>query len=157
MKWVIESIPHVLQEYDTLGDYRKSKFEEQCGPNYNIISVSDELNKDAQFLVAIHEMIESYICEKEGISWESIDVFDEKYEEDRCKGWNLSSSYKKSITNFSEPGDEPNAPYYKAHQFASAVERLIADRLGIDWADYEKHCTEVLTEVKHPNRKKYDA
>jgi hypothetical protein len=36
----------------------------------------------------------------------------------------------------SEPGDDPRAPYYREHQFASGMERLMAAELGIDWQQY---------------------
>jgi len=35
-----------------------------------------------------------------------------------------------------EPGDDPRAPYYREHQFASGMERLMAAELGVDWQQY---------------------
>jgi hypothetical protein len=43
-----------------------------------------------------------------------------------------------------EPGDSSEAPYHKEHVFATKIERMIADELGVDWDVYEKHLDEVL-------------
>ena len=36
-----------------------------------------------------------------------------------------------------EPGDHPAAPYRLPHFRATSNERLLADTLGVDWAEYE--------------------
>jgi hypothetical protein len=37
-----------------------------------------------------------------------------------------------------EPGDDPRAPYYKEHFFATNIERMIAHEMGIDWNEYSQ-------------------
>jgi hypothetical protein len=75
-------------------------------------------------LIAVHELIETLLCMSKGITQESVDAFDLAFERDRPKG------------DVSEPGDDPMAPYYNEHQFASIIERLLARELGMDWNDY---------------------
>jgi len=120
MKISIKTIQHQYHRYPTLGDYYDKDGESH-------IFVSDVGNEDAEFLIAIHELIEQYLCRKRGISEESISAFDIAYENSGKDG---------------EPGDEKDAPYYKEHQFATIMERLICQELGIDWREYENFTTE---------------
>ncbi len=43
-----------------------------------------------------------------------------------------------------EPGDDPDAPYFKEHQFASIIERQMAYELGVDWQAYNKRLDELI-------------
>jgi len=119
MKIQLRTIPHLSQRYETVGDW-------EIAPNGDIlISVSDMGNEDYSFLVAIHEAIEVWLCRKRGISQEAVDDFDIAYEKKRSEG------------DVSEPGDHPDAPYRKEHQFATRIERLLAEELGVDWEHYD--------------------
>ena len=71
-------------------------------------------------LVAIHELIEQSLCDSAGITNREIDVFDVHY------------------AAAGEPGDDSNAPYYKQHQIATGVERILAAEMRVDWLVYEK-------------------
>ena len=114
----IKSIPHSEQRYETCGDY----WDDEKGTN---IRVSNMGNEDYEFLVAVHELVEQYLCKKRGISEESISAFDIEYEKNRI------------FEDTSEPGDNKDAPYRKEHFFATSIERLIAGELGVDWKDYD--------------------
>jgi hypothetical protein len=83
-------------------------------------------NLDYEFLVGIHEQVEAYLTWKRGIPEASITAFDVEYEGSRKEG------------NTSEPGDDPTAPYFREHQFATVIERAIAQELGVDWEKYEE-------------------
>jgi hypothetical protein len=37
-----------------------------------------------------------------------------------------------------EPGNNPKAPYHQEHMFASKVERMLANELGINWTAYDR-------------------
>ena len=37
-----------------------------------------------------------------------------------------------------EPGNDPRAPYRNEHDFATTIEMLVAQKLGVKWSDYEK-------------------
>ena len=116
----IKTIPHSEQRYKTVGDYWTE------GDVLNI-RVSEMGNREEEFLVALHELIESHLVLKRGISIESIDEFDKKYEALRPEG------------DVSEPGNSVGAPYFKEHQFATCIEWLMAIELGIDWNVHDKH------------------
>lgn len=125
----LESIPHKSQRYPTTGDYYTQD-------GLTRIVVSEELSEDHQFLVLLHELIEWYLTTKSGISEESITDFDVEYEKARDAGWAVfKGAY---ISEESEPGDHPRAPYYWAHQFATAIERMVAHELCVHWQEYEK-------------------
>ena len=118
----IDSIPHKEHRYPTLGDYWEDA-------NGNIqIRVSKELPNYYKFLIIIHELIEMYLCANDGVSFEDIDNFDIEFEKNR------------QPDNNDEPGDDPRAPYKTQHRFAENIERLVADKLGVNWNEYNKYC-----------------
>jgi len=115
---VIETIPHKDQRYETCGDWFWTHGALR-------ILVSETGNEDYNFLVAIHEMIEAYLCATSGISEESVTQFDMEFERQRKEG------------DVNEPGDSKEAPYHAQHRIASEVERYTAALMRIDWKDYE--------------------
>jgi Mn-dependent DtxR family transcriptional regulator len=84
-------------------------------------------NREYEFLVAIHEMIEQFLCENAGITDEAITNFDIEYEKNRREGDNT------------EPGEDIYAPYHKQHMFAEKIEKLMAEECNINWEDYCKY------------------
>jgi hypothetical protein len=119
VKIVIQTIPHASHPYSTCGDWRR-------GPDGTLnITVSEEIGDEYALLVAVHELIEVALCEKRGITTEAVDNFDKSYEIHRPEG------------DDSEPGDDSAAPYRKEHFFATNIERLLAEQLGVDWKKYE--------------------
>lgn len=118
MKIRMQTIPHDKQRYETVGDW-------QIGEDGSIsIDVSNMGNEDYAFLVALHEAIEVWLCRKRGITQDSVDSYDIEYEKNRPEG------------DFSEPGDSPLAPYKREHQFATQIERQLAEELGVNWDEY---------------------
>lgn len=124
MKIVIETIPHAKQRYPTCGDWY---FE----PDGTLqIKVSDEIGRQSSGLVAIHELIEVFLCSRgmtlsrseEGLLTYRVDEFDKKYQGDLKE---------------EEPGDDPKAPYHIEHSIATAVERLLCAKLGIAWKHHD--------------------
>lgn len=120
MNLTITTIAHEKQRYPTVGDWITDN------PNVPAFSVmvSGMGNTDYEFLVALHEQIELYLCWKRGITQDNVDAFDIAYEERRGSG------------DVSEPGDDPSAPYYREHQFATKIEKLMAEEMGVDWEQY---------------------
>lgn len=118
MNIIIETIPHKLQSYETVGDWRRD-----ADGNLRIF-VSREIGDKFALLVAIHELVEVALCEERGITCEQVDAFDHEYETNRKEG------------DESEPGDHPEAPYRKEHFFATNIERLMAAEMGVDWKVY---------------------
>lgn len=114
------TLPHDAQRYDTAGDW----YIRDDGTI--TVSVSRMSDRRHELLVAVHEIIEAALCHHRGISEDSVTAFDEAYEETRLAG------------DTSEPGDDPAAPYHREHAFATKVERMLAEELGVDWEVYER-------------------
>lgn len=123
MKALIKTIPHSAQPYPTCGDWRQDE------DGTFLIAVSDMKNNDYHFLVAVHELVEAYLCRKAGITQQSVDEFDIAYEKQREKSLTLDTS---------EPGDSRLAPYERQHNIASGIERILMAELGVKIKDYEK-------------------
>jgi len=118
----IKFINHKEQRYETAGDYylkgktlhmRISKCEDQK---------SGKRNRLIEFWCLIHEMVEVLLVIARNISIDKIDEFD------------------MSFKGEDEPGDDPAAPYYKEHQFATIVDKQMAAELLIlnkinEWED----------------------
>lgn len=120
MNITIKTIRHGDQRYDTVGDWLFNR------RTHLHVLVSRMGNRDYEFLVGLHEMIEAWLCQKRKIYEVAITAFDVAFEEKREPG------------NTDEPGDDPQAPYRREHFFATSIERLMAAELGVDWAEYEK-------------------
>lgn len=134
-RFIIDPIPHKDQNYPSCGDWRGD-------PDGSIhIYVSQEMGDDSCFLVAVHELIEVYLLAKRGVTTKEVDRFDIAYEKAHREGGKLTGKRKKidGVVDESEPGDDPKAPYFKEHQFATAVEQLVCTQLGISWAQHDKN------------------
>jgi hypothetical protein len=125
MKAQIETVLHSAQVYPTVGDWRYD------AAGALRVYVSDMGDERYEMLVAIHELIEAFLCKQAGIHVAAVDAFDKAYERERHPG------------DFSEPGDHEEAPYKVQHGIASGVERLLAAHAGIDWRDYERAVNEL--------------
>jgi hypothetical protein len=114
----IKTVPHERQRYETVGDYWTSA-------NGRIhVRISDMENWRYEALVAIHELVEKVITNHQGIKEADIDAFDKMFEASREPG------------NFNEPGNDPRAPYQRAHIVATLVEQLLAPEIGVNWDEY---------------------
>jgi hypothetical protein len=115
----IKTIEHKKQAYPTCGNFWLS-------PKTIQIRVSKMDNNDYELMVALHEFVEQHLCSKNNITVQAIDKFDKEFERKRKKG------------NIDEPGNDPKCPYYKYHQFATKLEKLMCKELGIKWNVYDK-------------------
>jgi hypothetical protein len=93
------------------------------------------MNAIYEFLVIVHEFIEWFLISQKGIKIEAIDKFDMAYEDAREKKVKAPCGCKPTID--SEPGFDKHAPYYFAHKFATKIEKLLANFLGVDWKKYD--------------------
>jgi len=112
-KATIDTIPHRDQRYDTIGDWYQEGARQ-------IIRISSMGCREYEFLVAIHEMVEAELCRKMGISEQTVDAWDLAHEDEE------------------EPGAMEKCPYREAHMRAEAIERVLANDLGVDWEHYSK-------------------
>lgn len=117
MNITITTVKHEDQRYDTAGDWHDGA-----------ILVSEMGNEDYEFLVALHELVEMHLCKKHGVTQEQVDAFDLQFDEERKN---------RSHDPLDEPGNDGRAPYFHEHQLASIIEREMADKLGVDWNDYD--------------------
>jgi hypothetical protein len=76
----------------------------------------------APFLVALHEMVEAYLCGAQGVSEASVDAHDALFEAERERGEHGEGA---------EPGDDPRASYRTQHRAAMILEHLMANFLGV--------------------------
>jgi hypothetical protein len=120
LKFDCETISHSQQRYPTVGDYATDSF----GTTH--FKISDVGNWKYEFLVAVHEVIEKYLCKAATIMEIDIDTFDLEYEKNR------------KPQDVDEPGNDPKAPYYRQHQVATFIEKQLAREMGVDWDEYEK-------------------
>lgn len=139
MKIVIETIPHKAQRYETCGDW----FFDAEGTLQ--VRVSDLADYRKEAMIGIHEAIEALLCRANKIKQSDVDKFDNEYEErraaflaERDAAWGRRYWEGSHITENSEPGDHPAAPYRKEHCFATSVERMLCAAFGMSWSEYEE-------------------
>lgn len=118
--------------YPTVGDYFKTK-------DGWIVVAADSGNPDYNFLILIHELIELYLTQRQGISEPEIKKFDEWFEREKSCG----HFGKKTIA-----GRHPKAPYRREHIFAEKIEKLLAKELRIDQRRQGKAEDELFDKVK---------
>ncbi len=113
----IRVIPHKQHRYETVGDWQDTA-------DGLMVTVSAMSDWRYEVLVGIHETVEAMLCKQRGIKEEDVTAFDVAYEARRPKG------------DESEPGDDPAAPYHREHVFATKIEKMFAEELGVDWEKY---------------------
>jgi hypothetical protein len=132
----IKTIEHIDQRYNTVGDYIT------CDDGSFEIRVSDFGDRKLEFLIAVHELIESTLCRERGITESEIDSFDISFEQTRHK-----------YDDILEPGDSIDAPYHKEHMFSTKIEKMIAEELQVDWQNYCDKCLEkTQARIKNYNK-----
>lgn len=89
-----------------------------------------------EVLLAVHEATEAIMCKFNGVSQKSVDEFDIEY--DKTHTFDLNA------------GDDPAAPYKLEHTFATAIERILAGVLRVDWLTYD---TELAQSYPGPSKK----
>lgn len=149
------AIEHAQQSYDTIGDWNFI-----APTQATHIRVSKLPDRRFEILVAVHELVEAEWCRQHGITPEEVTAFDLAFEERRQKQitrleqqlGRLISKRARGATVIStkrllrdwrqrEPGDDPEAPYFEGHQFATKIEKQIARELGVEWKVYEAAIT----------------
>lgn len=119
--FAVAQVPHRKQRYETVGDWIPGKPAQ--------IRVSKMKDQRYVFLVALHEMIEYELCRMHGIKDKEVVAFDVNFEAERRMNLHPIDA---------EPGDHPKAPYKSEHEFATAIEMIVAQKMGVRWSDYEK-------------------
>ena len=120
MRVAIATIPHKTQDYPTVGNWQ---FDEQ-GRLTILVSETEDDRYNA--LIALHEFVEAVLCRYHGVNQDQVTAFDVAFEGLRGEG------------DTAEPGDDDSAPYFKEHQFATKIEKLMAKQLDVPWKEYDK-------------------
>ena len=123
---IIKSIPHKKQRYETCGDWYKDK------KGVMQIRVSDCGSETSEFAVALHEVVEQYLCRLTGVTQKQVDDFD--------KAWNADGGDNEN----DEPGDDPKAPYFEQHKVATKIERIIIKACDVKWSEHEDRLGELF-------------
>ncbi len=126
LRITITEIPHALQDYETVGNWVRDPLNDSWH-----ISVSNLGDWRYAFLVAVHELVEMALCQQRGIPEAAVTQFD------------LDFEAKRAPDNADEPGHDPAAPYHAEHVFAEAIERQVAEALGVEWNVYDRKVTEL--------------
>lgn len=117
-KIVIEFIPHSMQRYDTVGDW----FYEMGNEVLHIkVSAFEPHQEWSGYAVALHELAEVLLCDQSGVDEEDVDEFDIDWE---------------PHDGFTEPGEDPKAPYYDEHETATIIEKVFIQALGTSWYEH---------------------
>jgi hypothetical protein len=124
MKIKTKVIPVKEMRYPTLGDY----YQEEDGTW--VIVVAETGDEHYNQLILIHELVEIILTQNDGISEPEIMAFDIQFE-------------KTKLDPDAEPGNEPDAPYHEQHVFAEIIERMIAQKLGVNWQEYERDLNKI--------------
>jgi hypothetical protein len=115
MRIILESIPPKEIRYSTCGDWR---FEDDGTLVVNVPLF--ENNDDSAFLVALHELVEAWLCRRDGVTEEEVSAWD------------------KNNPALEEPGDSKNAPYHRQHSYAMLIEKTLCKLMRKNWAQHQR-------------------
>lgn len=102
-----------------LGDY----FTIDGVDHYEIRSTGNEFY---DMLILLHEMVEYTLLKKEGIREEIINEWD--------------ANHMDAI----DPALVKGSPYKEQHIFAENIERMVCQKLGLDWNEYDEHVMNLI-------------
>jgi hypothetical protein len=125
MQIVIKTIPQSEHRYDTVGDY----WEDENGVIQ--VRVSRLPDKRYEQAIILHELFEFFMMMHTGVKEPDVMAFDVEFEKNRTN-------------DHDEPGDDLRAPYRREHCFATAVERMFIAAVEVDWATYDKACSDLF-------------
>ena len=123
----VRSTPQAHIRADQVGDWWFTRLS-------IVVHVLETMSPESQLAVAIHELVEAYLCREHGVSDKAVVAFDEQYEKERKEGKHSSAD---------EPGDDPAAPYREEHRAATMVEKAVCEALGLSWQEHEQWLQEL--------------
>lgn len=120
-KWNISGYAkHPLaMKYPTLDDWYYSPLETR-------VPIIDTGDVDINFLLFVHGLVEAHLCRKRGIKSRDVERYDAAH------------------LDADEPGELPDAPYYREHQQATDVEKILCQMLNISWEAYKQTLKQVF-------------
>lgn len=111
---IVDFISQERQRYSTCGDFFRD------GRGVLRFHISRMGNPAFEQAVLLHEMVEFFKCERDGVTIEQIDA------------WDMGEG-----ETLDEPGNDPRAPYHAQHVFATSIERQFIEAMGFTWEEYD--------------------
>ena len=125
MRIEVKTVDPSAMRYPTAGDW------EWLPDGALMLTVPEYGGNDVSvLLVAIHEMIEAYLCKRDGVTDEMVTK------------WDTDNPL------LEEPGDDLAAPYHKQHVIAMAIEKECATATRTDWKAHDNWVFNVGNEVE---------
>jgi hypothetical protein len=122
-------VPVREMRYRTLGDWQITPANPEIElPELIHVFVANLGDDRFNFLVAIHELIEAFLCKQAGITQQVVDAWDLTH---------LESD---------DPGSAKDCPYMYQHHVATKVELLVMCAANISLVEYESKIKEVFGE-----------
>ena len=103
--------------YPTVGDWQVKK--SKRGIRFLVLA-SRELGFDLAFSVMVHELVEAFLCHKNGVTDEMVTEWD------------------KAHLEADEPGEVEGCPYAQEHMIAKKIEFILLEYFGISEEEYDK-------------------
>jgi hypothetical protein len=123
MKIAIITIDPSENRYGTVGDWIFAE-------NGDLLVTTTRCgNKDTELLVALHELVEAYLCQRDGI------------DEEIVSAWDIAHP------DAEEPAEVEGSPYFNQHACAIEVEKVICKHLGIDWEEHQQRVADIAAVV----------
>ena len=124
MKIAIITIDPSENRYGTVGDWL------WANENNLLVTTTRCGNKDTEFLVGAHEMIEAYLCQRDGI------------DEEVVSNWDIAHP------DAEEPAEVEGSPYMDQHSIATQIELKMCAGLGMDWNNHNRWVQNAGDEVE---------
>lgn len=157
-------IPHKQQRYNTVGDWwiQDGNCSTPDCPGHPVtlqVRVSKMDDERYEMLVAHHEITEALTCYFAGINEKEVTKFDEDFEKARKNNIVHDATgafyfHGRNVDSLAEPGDEPDAPYYRQHQVATGFERILAAEFDVVWGAYESHLNDLADTYEAEEKRK---
>lgn len=125
MRIEIKTIDASVMRYPTAGDW------EWLPDGALKITAPDYGGQDqSALLVALHELVEAWLCRRDGVTDQEVTKFDTDH------------------PKLEEPGDDPRAPYHIQHQAAMLTEKTVAMSFSADWDAHNQWVINAGNEVE---------
>ena len=122
--------PAEVIRHNNIGDYYIDKEGARC------FEIGDTSFDISNLLILVHELVEYILIDHAGIPISAVDKFDKESKDD-------------------EPGDNPLAPYHEQHKTAMDVEKMICEKIGLDWDEHEKRISTAWESVRNKRIKRH--
>ena len=116
-----------------------------CGKQVLVIHVAKMDNPDYEFLVALHEFIESYLLKRRRVDLKEIDEWEAKFLKEKDEG----KRPKNAIA-----GEQKDCPYYQEHKIAIKIEKKMARYLKVNWKKYDDYLAKLEENYDRRNQPK---